>query len=231
MLKLGLDEKWVQLAMETVCTTTYLVLINGKPKGFVTPTRGIKQGDPLSSYLFLFCAEGLSAMIRKIEEARNLKGILSSDGGVRLSHLLFVDNSFIFCQATMEKCQRLLAILKQYEVTSGQAINRQKTTLFFSRNTRTNVKQNIQNMMGAKIMDDCEKYLGLPMASGKSKVNTFKDLQEKITRRVMGWEKKIISKARREILIKTIAQAIPTYSTSIFKIPKTLCDTINSTMA
>ena len=72
-----------------------------------------------------------------------------------------------------------------------KAINRQKTTLFFSRNTRTNVKQNIQNMMGARIMDDCEKYLGLPMASGKSKVNTFKDLQEKITRKVMGWKKKI----------------------------------------
>ena len=133
----------VQLAMETVCTTTYLV-INGKPKGFVTPTRGIKQGDPLSPYLFLFCAEGLSAMIRKTEEARNLKGILSSDGGVCLSHLFFANNSFIFCQATMETCQRLLAILKQYEVTSGLAINKQKTTLFFSRNTRTNVKQNIQ---------------------------------------------------------------------------------------
>ena len=130
-------------------------------------------------------------MIRKAKEARNLQGILFDDGGVRLSHLLFADNSFIFCQATMEKCQRLLAILKQYEVASGQAVNRQKTTLFFSRNTRTNVKQNIQNMMGARIMDDCEKYLGLPMASGKSKVNTFKDLQEKITRKVMGWKKKI----------------------------------------
>ena len=186
----------VQLAMETVCTTTYLV-INGKPKGFVTPTRGIKQGDPLSPYLFLFCAEGLSAMIRKAKEARNLQGILSDDDGVRLSHLLFADNSFIFCQATMEKCQRLLAILKQYEVASGQAVNRQKTTLFFSRNTRTNVKQNIQNMMGARIMDDCEKYLGLPMASGKSKVNTFKDLQEKITRKVMGWKKKL-SQRREE---------------------------------
>ena len=197
MLKLGLDEKWVQLAMETVCTTTYLVLINGKPKGFVTPTRGIKQGDPLSPYLFLFCAEGLSAMIRKAKEARNLQGILFDDGGVRLSHLLFADNSFIFCQATMEKCQRLLAILKQYEVASGQAVNRQKTTLFFSRNTRTNVKQNIQNMMGARIMDDCEKYLGLPMASGKSKVNTFKDLQEKITRNVMGWKKKIYLEGRK----------------------------------
>ena len=80
-------------------------------------------------------------------------------------------------------------------------------------------------------MEDCEKYLGLPMASGKSKVNTFKDLLEKITKRVMGWKEKFISKAGWETLIKTIAQAIPTYSMSIFKIPKTLCDAINSTMA
>ena len=48
MLKLGLDSKWVQLAMETICTSSYSVLINGEPKGFITPSRGIKQGDPPS---------------------------------------------------------------------------------------------------------------------------------------------------------------------------------------
>ena len=115
MLKLGLDEKWVQLAMETICTATYSVLISGEPTGFVTPTRGIKQGDPLSPYLFLLCAEGLSAMIRKAKEARNLQGVLSGNGEVCLSHLLFADDSLIFCRATMEECQRLLAILEQYE--------------------------------------------------------------------------------------------------------------------
>ena len=85
----------------------------------------------------------------------------------------------------------------------------------------------IQGMVGAKIMENCEKYLGLPI----SKVNTFKDLGKKIIRRVMGWKEKYISKARREILIKTVAQAIPTYTMGLFKIPKALCDTINSTLA
>ena len=65
-------------------------------------------------------------------------------------------------------------------------------------------------------MENCEKYLGLPMVGGKSEVNTFKDLQEKITKLVMGWKEKFISKAGREILIKTIAQTIPTYSMGIF---------------
>ena len=80
-------------------------------------------------------------------------------------------------------------------------------------------------------MEDCEKYLGLPMVGGKSKVNTFWELREKISKRVMGWKEKYISKAGREILIKTVTQAIPTYTMGIFKIPKTLCDTINSTLA
>ena len=80
-------------------------------------------------------------------------------------------------------------------------------------------------------MENYEKYLGLPMVGGNSKVNTFRDLQEKIAKRVMGWKDKFISKASREILIKIVTQAIPTYIMGIFKIPKTLCDTINFTLA
>ena len=78
---------------------------------------------------------------------------------------------------------------------------------------------------------DCNRYLGLPMASGKLKVNTFKDFQEKITKRVMGWKEKFISKVGHEILIKTVAQAIPIYSMSIFKLPISICDNINSLLA
>ena len=60
-------------------------------------------------------------------------------------------------------------------------------------------------MFGAQVMTNCEKYLGLPMVRGKSKVNTFKDLQERITKRVIRWKEKIISKAGREVLIKMVA--------------------------
>ena len=96
-----------------------------------TPSRGIKQGDPLSPYLFLLCAEGLSAMLRKAEESHQLRGIKSSRQGVCISHLLFADDSLLFCRATVEECQRLLDLLEIYKAASGQAINRQKTSLFF----------------------------------------------------------------------------------------------------
>ena len=82
-------------------------------------------------------------------------------------------------------------------------------------------------MFDAQVMTNCEKYLGLPMVGGKSKVNTFKDLQERIIKRVMGWKEKTISKAGREVLIKMVAQAIPTYSMSICKLPKKVFNDIN----
>ena len=86
-------------------------------------------------------------------------------------------------------------------------------------------------MLGARVMNDCERYLGLPVTCGKSKVNMFKEIQEKISKRVMGWKEKFISKAGREILIKTAAQAIPTYSMSLFRLSKSICDSINSLLA
>lgn len=79
------------------------------------------------------------------------------------------------------------------------------TSLFFNRNTSLDAKGTIQQILGVQIMIDCERYLDLLMTGGKSKVNTFCDLQEKITKCVMGWKKKYISKARREVLIQTVA--------------------------
>lgn len=95
----------------------------------------------------------------------------------------------------MEECQRLLNLLGMYEAVLGQAIIRQKTSLFFSKNTKPKVRNAIQQMIEARVMTDYEKYLGLPMTYGKSKVNTFKELQEKIIKHVMGWKEKFISKA------------------------------------
>ena len=80
-------------------------------------------------------------------------------------------------------------------------------------------------------MTDCKKYLGLPMVGGRAKTTTFREIQEWVAKRVLGWKEKFISKAGWEILIKTVAQSIPTYSMSLCKLPKAMCDAINSTLA
>lgn len=129
MIKLGFDPRCVHLAMKTISTASYYVLINGEPRGSITSTHGIKQGDLLSAYLFILCVEGLFAMLRIVESTHLLKGIMSSQNRVCISHLLLTYDSLLFCQATVEECQRLLKILGQYETVSSQPLTARKHIL------------------------------------------------------------------------------------------------------
>ena len=96
LLRLGFHEKWVGLVMQCVSTVTYSFLINGSPRGKVTPSRGIRQGDPLSPYLFILCGEVLSGLCNRAQEEGSLKGISIARGSPRLNHLLFADDTMFF---------------------------------------------------------------------------------------------------------------------------------------
>ena len=122
MRKLGFSERWINLMMVCVKTVSYSVLVNGEPKGLIRPTRGIHQGDPLSPFLFLLCTEGLHNLISKAERERTSFGI--SRRSPKLTHLLFKDDSLLFCRSNRSECQKMLEILVQYESLSEQQINK-----------------------------------------------------------------------------------------------------------
>ena len=75
LLKLGFYERWVSLVMMCISSVTYSIMVNGEQKGFIKPERGLRQGDLLSLYLFLICAEGLSALLTKAERDSLIHGI------------------------------------------------------------------------------------------------------------------------------------------------------------
>jgi hypothetical protein len=135
MVRMGFERRWINLMMMCVRTTSYSVLLNRKPIGYIKPSRGIREGDPLSPYLFLLCAEGLSALLRKAERDRKISGVSVCRGGPKISHLLFFDDSLLFCCVSSAKCHRLMKVLAMYERASGQMVNKEKTALFFSKNT------------------------------------------------------------------------------------------------
>lgn len=99
MRKLGFAYQWIALIMTCVRTVSYSVLINGAPFGMVTPTRGLKQGDPLSSYLFLLCTEGLSSLLMRAEQDGSNIGVPISARGFQMSHFFFANDSLLYCQA------------------------------------------------------------------------------------------------------------------------------------
>ena len=135
MEKLGIHRRMVEIIMRCVSTVTYFFWINGQHKGRIIPSGDLRQGDPLSPYLFLLCAEGLSGLLRQQVERGSIKGVAVCRGTPRIAHLFFTDDSLIFCQATLEECEVLQQVFLVYESVSGQQLNRSKTPLFFSRNT------------------------------------------------------------------------------------------------
>ena len=228
LLKLGFHEQWVALVMMCVTSVTYSIMLNGEQKGFIRPGRGLRQGDPLSPYLFLICAEGLSALLRKAERDSILQGISICRGGPRISHLFFADDSIIFCNATLGECEALLELLNIYEHASSQKINSGKIALFFSHNTQHDCRQRIMALFGTSPTTQFEKYLGLPPVIGKSKKSAFNGIKDRVGSRLQGWKEKLLSQAGREVLIKAVIQAIPTYAMRCFKFPKGLCSEISS---
>ena len=179
--------------MLCVTSITYSIRINGEPCGHITPTRGLRQGDPISPFLFLFCVEGLSALLNQASRSWAIHGVAACPRGPQISHLFFADDSIIFCRVTSADCAHLEHILETYEQASSQQLNRDKTALFFSKNTTLDVQEDIKHRFGAKVIRQHETYLGLPSLVGRSKRNTFRALKERLDNKLSRWKEKLLS--------------------------------------
>uniref|UniRef100_A0A2N9HCI6 Reverse transcriptase domain-containing protein n=1 Tax=Fagus sylvatica TaxID=28930 RepID=A0A2N9HCI6_FAGSY len=219
MTQLGFHHKWISLITECISTVSYSILVNGEPHGYIQPSRGLRQGDPLSPYLFLLCAEGLHSLIQKAKMDGDIQGISLCRRGPKITHLFFADDSLLFSKATANACEKIQGILAQYENASGQQVNRDKTTIYFSKHTPEASQHVIKEALGVPIIRQYEKYLGLPSLVGRNRTESFTKIKERVWQKLKGWKEKLLSQAGREILIKAVAQAIPTYSMSCFRLP------------
>ena len=132
--KMGFSEWWVKLVLQCVSTVSYNIVHGNQEMGPFKPTRGIRQGDPLSPYLFIICAEGLSALIRSFEHKQWIHGVRICRKAPSVTHMFFADDSYVYCKADYAEASRILEILQIYEEASGQKINKEKSSVFFSSN-------------------------------------------------------------------------------------------------
>ena len=140
----------------------------------------------------------------------------------------FTDDNLIFCNASIEECDTLQWVLEVYEKASSHQLNWVKTSLFFSKNAPREIQKEIKRRFRAQVIKIHEKYHGLPSLVGRNKMNTFNDIKEKFGKKLAGWKKKMLSKASKEILIKAVAQAIPTYTMGCFKLPNFLYEELTN---
>ena len=156
------------------------------------------------------------------EEIGNISGVKVCREAPTITNLLFADDSLILMKANQQNAETLKSILDLYCAASGQMVSVEKSSIFFSPNTSGDIREQICSILNIMIEALNDKYLGLPAHVGLDKTDCFQYLIDRIVMRISGWKEKLLSTGGKEVLLKSVVQAIPTYAMSVFKIPKKL---------
>ena len=221
---LGFDQKATNLIYQCISTVSFTLLLNGGKSASFSSTRGIREGDPPSPYLFILCGEVLARLINREVGGRLISGAKLAPGAPSISSLFYADDVLLFCGA---KIEALMHCIDKYCGWSGQSINRDKSGIFVSKGVHTQFIQQVKNQWGIKQLPKDVKYLGLPLFLSANKSKDLAFVKDKLEARVCGWKSKCLS-WMGATLIKTVAQASPIYGMSAFKFPKGLCEDLNA---
>ncbi|KAM6545081.1 hypothetical protein CsatB_025817 [Cannabis sativa] len=227
----GFSDHVCSIIMTCVTSVTYSVLLNGAPLTPFNPKRGLRQGDPLSPFLFILCSEVLSKLILRAENNGELNGVKVSRIATPITHLFYADDAIFFCKANGSNANALMQCISQYEDWSGQKVNKQKSGVVFSPNTSQRCKDELKNMIGMNCLRRDEKYLSNPFFFSANKRKDFNFLKEKMMSRLEGWRAKNLSQAGRTTLVASVLQSIPGYFMSTALVPKTLCEELDRIVA
>ena len=187
----------------------------------------IRAQDPLVVFLVETWLD--KARLEDIRIKLNFGGMIefcreTRGGGI----VIFWKKEIDFSLGTLSDLQVIQNILSLYEKASGQKLNWETTTIFFSKAVSEDIKTQISNYLEVPEVKEYEKYLGLPAVVGRKKKESLNFIKERIWSKLQGWKEKLLSQADREILLKAVVQAIPTFAMSCFKLPGGLCDEIEA---
>ncbi|KAA3463577.1 LINE-1 reverse transcriptase isogeny [Gossypium australe] len=212
--------------MSAISSSTMQILWNGVPTQKFKPNRGIRQGCPLSPYLFVLCMEWLGQFIHTEIESGTWDPISLSRSGPPISHLFFADDLVIFCKAQIDQASSLERILSLFCGISGHKISARKSQIFFSKNTEADTRNQISQLFGFQEVQNLGMYLGVPLLHDRVTKNTLDFVVDKIRRKLNSWDARNLSFAGRITLAQSVLLSIPTYFMQTMKIPQGVCDEI-----
>lgn len=163
--------------------------------------------------------EAFIGLLTQTELDGHIHGVQVAAAAPSISHLCFADDTMVFCRATPSEAAALKHILNCYASASGQVINFEKSSMTFSKGMGSSVRDQIANILGVQVVENHDRYLGMPAVIGKSKQQIFSIIRDRVWRKINGWGERSLSSAGKEVLIKAVLQSIPTYIMSCFSLP------------
>ncbi|KAJ9671271.1 hypothetical protein PVL29_027318 [Vitis rotundifolia] len=221
----GFSQKWRSWIRGCLSSSSFAILVNGNAKGWVKASRGLRQGDPLSPFLFTLVADVLSRLMIRAEETGLTEGFLVGRDRTRVSMLQFADDTIFFSKASLEHLQNLKFILLVFGQVSGLKINLEKSSIS-GINIGSELLSNLALVFECRVSDWPLSYLGLPLGGNPKTIGFWDPVVERISRRLDGWKKAFLSLGGRITLIQSCLSHIPSYFLSLFKISSSIASKI-----
>ncbi|GKU92629.1 hypothetical protein SLEP1_g6336 [Rubroshorea leprosula] len=215
---LGFPPLFINWLVACITTPKLSVVFNGNLVGYFPGKKGIKQGDPLSPYIFVICMEILSRMLNKAATEGQL-AYHPKCAKVKLTHLCFADYLIIFTDGRASSLAAIDDTLKSFYSVSGLKVNYAKSELFCC-GIPTDEVQHFTSVYGFKIGTLPVRCLGVPLITGRLTGKDLKPLVSKITDKMNSWTSKHLSFAGRLQLISSVIQGVTTFWCSTFILPK-----------
>ncbi|XP_059446685.1 uncharacterized protein LOC132178252 [Corylus avellana] len=208
--EVGINATWISWIETCISSSSFSIFINGSLFGKFYPERGLRQGDPLSHFLFILDSEVLSRLLFREESIGNIRGMKIARRSPAIHHLLFADDLLIFGKASLLEANSIKSCLDKYCSWPGQSTN-------------SSTSSSILNILPYNSNPSCSIYLGLPILIGRSKSAACQSILDKVRNRIEGWRAKTLSQAGRLVLIKAVTAAIPSYAMGTFLLPTSIC--------
>ena len=194
---MGFGDRWIRWVQYCISSTSFAVLVNGSSTDFFSASRGLRQGDPLSPLLFLMVMEVLTRMIDAASSDGLISGFsirrLGSElGELKVSHLLFADDTIVFCDNDCEQIVNLRCILIWFQAVSGLRVNLSKSSILPVGHV-DNV-QILAGVLGSKIDSFPLNYLGLPLGAKFKETAIWDPVIRRFEKRLSGWKAAYLSK-------------------------------------
>ena len=168
LLAFGFNKDWVSWIMNLISSTFFSILVNGVPSQPISPSRGIRQGEPLSPFLFVIMAEGLGRYIMASIQNGSLQGLPLHGLQPTASHSQFVDDTLLMNTPTVQEAIKLSSILSDFSEASGTTFNLAKSKLFFF-NSPVAIQQHLSQLLNTHIFTMPSRYLGFPLSNSAAR--------------------------------------------------------------